>query len=530
MGLVKLQSGLFEAGETVQGEIPSHLQKKALLVYSGKFNSMDGEVEITDEHLAKIVETHNSMIAKMKRLATGNNSMKHNPPVQLDHSTSARDTVGRLVGDLEHGTYKLESGEEVKAIYGTPMILGKENVEKVIDGRWTHLSVGVDLESGKLSELTITPFPAAPEASMLASKGVKLMKEYNGVKYEVRKVSENMYRAFLEDGKAVSEECPSEAECDKEAKASIDKSKEPQEPKKLAQELPKPGKDIEEQEAKEKEHKMKKHEELKKHLMDETKCTDAEAEEKLSKMTDDEKEEMSKKMAAKEPPKEEPKEDKMAAAKEKLTQLRSNFEKSKSEVHLARKKSELHIRLSKLKAEAKITPAEIKKVDLTKLAGESQATIDAVFKSYEDREPVILTGIYGSKKAANPGDVYKKAKLSALEAETRANMPFLKMASKTESQVKMSTLSDMVDTDQKPPVPQDYSMEYEEMNRLMDEGKIPEAKEKLKKLFEAWGKHGMAEGESSHQNMSALADSVKKMETEFAQLIELTAGLVGEKV
>lgn len=527
MGLVKLHSGLFEAGESVQGEIPSHLQKKALLVYAGKFKSMDGEVEIKDDHLAKIIENHNSMIAKMKRMATGNNSMKHNPPVQLDHSTSARDTVGRLVGDLEAGTHKLESGEEVKAIYGTPMILGRENVEKVADGRWTHLSVGVDLETGKLSELTITPFPAAAEASLLSSKGARLMKDYQGVKYEVKKISENVYRAFLEDGKPASEECPSEAECDKEAKATIDKSKEPQ---KLAQEAPKPGKDIEEQEIKEKEHKMKKHEELKKHLMDETKCTESEADEKLSKMTDDEKEEMSKKMAAKEPPKEESKEKEMTAAKEKLTQLRASFETSKKEVHLARKKSELSVRLSKLKADAKVTPAEVKKIDLVKLAGETQATIDAVFKSYEDREPVIFTGIFGTKNAANPADVYKKAKLSSLEAETRANMPFLKMASKTENQVKMSTMSDMVETDQKPPVPQDYNMEYEEMNRLMDEGKIPEAKEKLKKLFEAWGKHGMAEGESSHQSMSALADSVKKMETEFAQLIELTAGLVGEKV
>src|SRR5271157_5024170 len=107
------------------------------------------------------MEKHNSILKKATRLASGEPHPRVYPPIQLDHSKSARDTVGRLVGDLTMGEYELADGKKVQALKGKVRVLGKENVERVEDGRWAHLSIGADLKKHELSELSITPFPAA---------------------------------------------------------------------------------------------------------------------------------------------------------------------------------------------------------------------------------------------------------------------------------------------------------------------------------------------------------------------------------
>ena len=149
--IVRLLSGEFDESEVKAAEDGVSVDKKCMLVYSGDFESMDGPVSIKDEDIDTLASNHNSVMKKMGRLAEGVTPMKFSPPIQLDHSTSAKDTVGRLVGDLEVGTYKMEDGKEVKALYGTARILGKENVDKVMDGRWTHLSIGADLETHQAS-------------------------------------------------------------------------------------------------------------------------------------------------------------------------------------------------------------------------------------------------------------------------------------------------------------------------------------------------------------------------------------------
>lgn len=138
-------------GGTAQNE------KRALLVYCGEFNSMDGPVSITQEHLQRILDNHNARLSQLVDPKMGDY-----PPVQLDHSSSAKDTVGRLVGALEMGQH-----DGQPALYGMVRILGAENWERVQDGRWTHLSIGADLDKGELIELTITPFPAAKNAVLM---------------------------------------------------------------------------------------------------------------------------------------------------------------------------------------------------------------------------------------------------------------------------------------------------------------------------------------------------------------------------
>jgi hypothetical protein len=162
--------------------------KRALLCYAGKFASVDGDVEITADHLAHIVVRHNGKIDRLKESIR----MADYPPVQLDHSTSARDTVGRLMGPLELGEH-----EGNVALFGHVKILGSDNWEKVLDGRWTHLSIGADLETGDLLELTITPFPAARNATLLSTKGATVVIKETDEEMKARLAKEEEDKAKL---------------------------------------------------------------------------------------------------------------------------------------------------------------------------------------------------------------------------------------------------------------------------------------------------------------------------------------------
>lgn len=552
---------------------PAQLQRKCLLVYEGTFQSLDGEVVIDHDKLQKIHDNHNSLVAKLSRLATGNNSMKYNPPIQLDHSTSARDTVGRLVGPLEIGEHTTEDGETKKALYGNALILGKENVEKAMDGRWSHLSIGADLDTGKLSELTITPFPAAPEASML-SKGSARMAEHKGKKFETKKVSENKFQAFDEQGLAISEICETEAEASAQAKKKIDEAVEPS-PAKAGDPDQKPVKLGAEQEGgvhidigshnEEEESKMAKKlskededklwgDRCRKHLMDEEKLSAEDADKKLAAMSEDDKAALKAKLGpledwAKEEEAEhglaegEKEGEKKLSRAEQITRLATDFRSHRATAQLALKKQSIVTRLSALKAEGKVTPAEIKKFSkdrLDKLAAENEATIDAVLKTYADREPVIMPGLIGSTKGANPADVYKQSRLKAVQAELMVNMPFTaraikaRLAGEGTEEIKQKPIAEQMAQfepgAQSSPsaLSQEHHLAYDAVMKCLDEGKHLEAKEHLKKLWSSLtggvpAEH-LGEEHPSEAQMSALADSVKKMENVLEQVLKLASG------
>lgn len=501
---IELSSGMFSEpmpnSDPAMSANPNMIERDAMLVYCGKFQSMDGEVEITEEHLLKLSSNHNTMIARIGRLLTGELPLKACPPIQLDHSTSARDTVGRLVGSMSIRDHVLEDGSVQKALFGRIRILGAENVERIMDGRWTHLSIGADLDEGKISELTITPFPAAAEASLL-SKGNKTMTLMERIK-KMFKLSE-----------------------DKEADDRMGK--------------------------------------LKKHLMDEEQMSEKDADEKLSKMSDEDMAKMSNEIdekmkrmeldkSAKEKMAEKPEETeeakaKMAAKTAKIAQLSSDFRKTSEAVQLTKNKMKINTRLSGLKASGKITPAEVKKIDIMRLAKANEATLDAVFRSYEEREPVIVPGQLGSLKAISTyelGKEKKKADAVELERETKANMSFTAAAIKNTKKSRFSDESTEgavgapKNENMEQPAPQgepkqmaSFDQEtYDALCRMMDEGRVEEVKKHLKDLMMAIGATeepaGNAGGESEKE-MSALADELKKMQNGFEELIGLVSDSAG---
>jgi len=83
-------------------------------------------------------------------------------PVQLDHSSSARDTVGK-VRSVEY-----KDGE----LFGELEFLGKDAVDSVRLGKWDKVSVGlkIDDEAMSLQEVSVTPFPALKNAKVFSQE------------------------------------------------------------------------------------------------------------------------------------------------------------------------------------------------------------------------------------------------------------------------------------------------------------------------------------------------------------------------
>lgn len=474
--ITQLSGGILFAGVQHQGEMPSSLERPVLLVYSGKFKSMDGDVEIKDDDINKLASNHNSLVSKLSRLAGGKDiPAKYSPPLQLDHSQSALHTVGRLVGPVEAKEYEdPDDGKKKLGLYGKVKFLGKENVEKALDGRYTHVSIGADLTHHKISELTITPFPAAANASLL-SKG---------------KGEDDMDYASMKE-------------------------------------------------------KMAKYTKAKKHLMEKMKMAEEEAEEKLAKCKDEEVDHMAseqdeddKKMAAKCKEDDDKKKAEMTANKEKLVKLQKQLVIDQENVRLAERKATITMRLSRLKAQAKITPAEIKKLKLDDVAKMSAESLDGFFKGYENRENVIPSGQMGTFRARSQADIAKdlvKLQKDALLNETLSNMPMLsKMKENLRGETKLASAAE---EHMAGGMPQegggdgDMEMEasYSAMKQLMDEGRHDEAKEHFKKMYMAKKMASPAEehmASEAEAQMSGLENEIKKLHNTLKEYESLIAPIV----
>lgn len=562
----------------------SSIERDALLVYTGIFQSADGEVKVDDDHLERLSANHNGLLSKVKRLATAGRSeipLKYYPPIQLDHSTSAKDTIGRLIGDVELRETEVD-GEKVKALFGRVRILGRENVERVLDGRWTNLSIGADFDEGFISEVTVTPFPAASDASLLSRKHelksfYDMTPRQRGIFATNLRILENIAATKKYDAKADHKGLivfpPKNFEPGKSSKemksyflGALDHFKSrldhfkfkitghsdpsyhqmffiwvniPYEDaySKLSSEEP-----------------MDK-EKLKKHLMDKKNLSADEADKELSRLEAEEnKEELSKLSEEIEKDElssdadsddnvnfssdDEKKEAKLTAAREKIKNLSAGFRSSIGATRLAAKQSTILNRLSKLRAEGKVTPAEIKKMDISKLSSSSDEAIDLVMQSYEDREPVIMPGMIGDSRSMNISEVQKKnklAKLAKLEAETRANMPFVahvdknvKRLSVGEQEAGKDTVNIHVDTDPHT----DLEGEYGEIEKLMDDGNMDEAKKKLKGWLAKMKCLGGGSNEytetstaETEKQLSAMAAEISKLEKQFNDLQKLASEL-----
>lgn len=530
----------------------SSIERDALLVYTGKFQSADGEVVVSDDQLSRLAANHNGILSKLKRLATGSTEIhaKHFPPIQLDHSTSAKDTIGRLIGDVELRETEVD-GEKVKALFGRVRILGRENVERVLDGRWTNLSIGADFDEGYISEVTVTPFPAASDASLLSRKHELYSKLSSEEPMDKEKLKKHlMDKKNLSADEADKELSRLEAEENKEELSKLSEEIEKDELSSDADSDDNVNK-LAKEEVVYNGHYMnwfvkvvrvgdkfyayygeKSPDRKSNHTHNSNSAAIRDAQDAIKYYI------RAKKDESYFSSDDEKKEAKLTAAREKIKKLSIGFKQSLGATRLAAKQSTILNRLSKLRADGKITPAEIKKMDISKLSASSDEAISLVLQSYEDREPVIMAGMIGDSRSIDVSKITKQRKLSKLEAETRANMPFMSHVDKNvkrfaegekEENGSPDTVNIHVDTDPHT----DLESEYGEIEKLMDDGKTDEAKKRLKGWLQ---KMKCLNGDSNEftetntketeKQLSAIADAVSQLEARFDDLQKLASELV----
>lgn len=508
--------------------------RPVMLVYTGSFDSMDGPVTIGEEHIHLLHDTHNSIFSQLKRLATGDVPMKDCPPLQLDHSPSAQHTIGRLVGPLSTGNIEID-GQQKLALFGTARFLGKENVEKAKDGRWTHVSIGADLETGKLNELSVTPFPAAGSASLLASKRL-VDGEHKGIKYEIRHATDGNFDIVVE-GKIVKTHTGTEDDVRREAEKYIDE-------KAARLSGSKEGDSMEEKEQMKARHLEEKQalssqhaEELKHHKLEEVKGKHEEA---LKKLTEKHAEEMKKLGVEPEPEhhdhdEESEKEAQKLAAKTNFIKLSKGLKSDGVKLRGDLRAAMVGSKLARMRSLGKLTPAEIKKIDLSKFASMSDKEVEAALSSYEALEPRVQFGaMKGTTKADAISKVHSKYRLARLELESRMNMP----SKKKEAEVQMSRLMEeekreLAEVGQPNEADPTKGMlshpALEHLYKMLDEGKHEELKGHLKHMHERLAHAGEHMSEGDDERMSALAKTQSALQNQFDELVTLASPALGVK-
>lgn len=480
--------------ETI-GSSPTR-DRLAVLIYPGVFQSeASGVVTVSASLLRAIVDNHNSQVDAAVAQNDGVLPLKHCPPVQLDHSSSSHDTVGRLVGRVYLAPYQVQTGETVNAVYGVLRIIGSDNVERVDDGRWSSLSLGFCDKLGIIREVTITPFPAVADATLLSKKS-SANKEPSEVKEKLLKLLMSKRNLSQED-----------AEKKLEGMSEDDM-------KKLSDEL------------------------------DGDKGDDNEKEQKLSggekdddKQLGGDKDKDETNLADKKPDNDDGdgKTAKLMAAKGRVTELSRGFAASVQGSMVRLAQGRILTRLSKLRAEAKITPAEIKKIDIVKLSAAAPEAIDLVLQTYENRQPVIMVGQYGSTRKVQLSSVDRSKKLSDLEAETRQNMTLLRRKDEG-SHKKLSTfdssteLTGGVASGDSGVDLEAVETEYNELCKMIDGGDGAAVKDRLKRFLTramsgASGDYNETSAEETEKQLSALAEDIVKMRSQFNDLVGVVSSI-----
>lgn len=514
-GDIRLAAG----GEDQKG----YCDRKALLVYSGDFDSMEGLVTITPDDIMKLAQNHNENLTRLAGSSDGEAPVGKCPPIQLDHSQSAKDTVGRVLGKVNIGTYTRDDGIVVPALFCDKLrFLGEENVVKVKDGRWSELSLGADLEDHAITEITVTPFPAAVGSALL-KQGAKMNRK-KMMKYlmEEKEMSEGEAKEHIKacgEDKTKMKKLMEDSDkfCEKEAKMAGDDDDDA----KLsnAEDLP------ESPEGKANlDHTNENGANLTGDDDDDAHLTEEEKE--AAKLKAEDEEEEAALSNAEELPENEVgstysvpganlmanmKNAKLKAKAQKFAKLSRNFQ-----VQLA--KTQITNKLARLRSQGKITPAEIKKMDVVKLARSGHA--DAVLSSYENREPQIHSGVYGTTKAINLSQIHKDFEKASLENETRKNMSLKRNSARKESEVTLSQTESML----RAASTTVHGTSYDDICSMIDKGQRGEAKLALKQEFEKL-KLTAGASQDSEKEIAALVKGFETIQNEFVNVLQAAANI-----
>jgi hypothetical protein len=176
MGMKHLRSsGLLFAPETEapKGALGDCVRKRpAILVHVGAFESADGPISFDEARLRNVVKNHNAMVERLLKDYGGADKMPLGayPAILNSHDDDDNDKIiGRLSSLVEFAVRDIPGvGKNVACVVAKEItFLGAETCAKVDDGRIYHLSVGIDEETDTLGEVSVVVVPAAPGAMLL---------------------------------------------------------------------------------------------------------------------------------------------------------------------------------------------------------------------------------------------------------------------------------------------------------------------------------------------------------------------------
>lgn len=116
---------------------------------------------------------------------------------------------------------------------------------------------------------------------------------------------------------------------------------------------------------------------------------------------------------------------KLAEMQKSLTTLTTKITEANKSMKLAKKESEVTHRLTGLMRSGKLTPAEMKKMDVKNLASLDEKSLNTVLSTIEAMEPKIMAGQRGSTDSMDVSTIAKnltKANLKKLKSETMNDM------------------------------------------------------------------------------------------------------------
>jgi hypothetical protein len=214
--------------------------------------------------------------------------------------------------------------------------------------------------------------------------------------------------------------------------------------------------------------------------------------------------------------------------KTKLGAALSSFRAKSTNLRIALRAANIKSTFARLRAQAKVSPAEIRKLDFAKLAATNDETVKAVLATYEAREPVILAGQVGTIRAIDASKLAEQARLASLEAETRANM-----ASARKTGVRMAGAAMDDSTSTVNPVAtemeagvDDHDKNWDEIVRAIKSGDEMAAK----KLYRAGCKTALGDVSVDESEMAELMGAFADIESEFSSVVRLAGAISGTKV
>lgn len=146
------------------------LVRRALLCRTGVFNGMFGEVRV-DVQMLERIKIH---YTNQKQNPTNENDYA---PILLDHNRSVDLVKGRLLAEgLEIAEWREVDGVMQFGLFGNLRIDDVEAIKNVESGKYAHLSISFDEETGELFEVSFVAVEAA-RGSIILSKGEKMDKK-----------------------------------------------------------------------------------------------------------------------------------------------------------------------------------------------------------------------------------------------------------------------------------------------------------------------------------------------------------------